>query len=206
VKFFPIEEAIPVVPHEQFAGPRAHSKRRSGALEHLERWLTDHDVPGEEARLVVERVKDFYADASVLLHFPAALGITGTPEPRAVRLHLIWPAAVPLSERAGHQEQLRALFDRDLSAPLASSISCELAFTERLPQRRGDYDCYIGPNPTGYQGIVETALATKRAVERAPHLAQEIVDLVQSYPEKTEGERREVADRLRDLAAQLRST
>ena len=61
------------------------------------------------------------------------------------------------------------------------------------------------PRPRGYEEVVKEALATERAVARAPQVAQEIVNLVQIYPSCSQEKRREVAGRLRELAAQLRS-
>ena len=170
--------------------------------QHLEQLLAARGIPAQQIGLVVDQITDFFVDASVIVHFPVGISISGGPRAQSLRVPFIWPAAVPSAERPQFEPELREAFDRDVAARLGADIACEFSFTDNLPA--GDEDTvYVGPRD--YERLVESMRATGHAAERGPEVAQEIFELVQSYPQKSPGERPQVALRLQELAARLRS-
>ena len=183
--------------------PSADRPRRS-AFEWLTNWVSDQHLSEEQVPRVVQGVELFYGEAWVTVGFPIALGITEGKRRGTLRFTFIWPSAVAPAERTEHERELREAFDRDLRAPLAPTISCQLAFSHTVPQAEGAYPCYLGPSIRGYQEFAASFLATRRALYRSPAIARELSEIIRSLPEKEE-ERRGLAQRVSELVLRLRT-
>lgn len=170
--------------------------------EYLQQWLAEH-VSAEHAPLVDECIGDFFVEAAGILDFPPALGINQGTKPRSLRLELLWPAFLPASQRYHHEGELRDIFERVLVTPVAPIVSCELAFAEHLPQRAKDYGAYFGPTPQDYEAFAQWMLEGKRAVDQHPQVAQQMKDLIDTLPGKSEDQKRELLQQICELAARL---
>lgn len=177
------------------------------ALEQLRDWLVGRSVPGRQAAEIVDRVGDFYADAFGLLDFPPAIGIDAlVDETRGLGLQLIWPEAVPLSQRAGYEERLRETFEQDLGGPLMPTVPCQLTFTDALPTDEKAYPCYLGPSVRGYQAFAARFWEVKQALVRSPALAQELARAVDRFWDSPKRKCRVAAQEIARLIAELRSS
>ena len=183
---------------------REPTNQGQSALERLQQWLVERQVSAEEAPLVLERVEAFYANASVILGFPAALGVTEDRKGRGLRFELIWPPAFAPADRPRSERMLHAVFRRDL-ASLAPTVSCRLTFVDIAPDAEAGEWCYLGPHLSHYGEFAASFLATKRALDRSPAIAQELSEIFQSLPKKSKPERSTLAHRVGELVVQLRS-
>jgi hypothetical protein len=179
--------------------------RKKRALDGLKDWLTGHGFPSDQAPSVVEHVKEFYVRSSLILGLPAALTITRGDEACALRVHVLWPAAIPPSERPACDEALQGAFERDLPGALAPGFSCSMSITEHPPKAREQDIWYLGPSPGGYQKLAEEFRAAGRAIEDHPVAARQLYSVIRSLPGKSAQERRQLAQRVRALATILRS-
>jgi hypothetical protein len=176
------------------------------AVEHFQDWLAKEcAVSREDIPLVVERVMEFSAKASVLVGFPIATGATAAQERSAFRLHLIWPSVVPASERASHEGALSESFRRDVQTPLAVAVSCDLGFSVMSPQTQEEYPCWLGPNPRGYEAFSARFVAMKRTLDGSPEITQELNAIIRSVRKGTVTRQHRLAARLGSLVTRLRS-